>query len=84
MFFVWKGLGFWVFIITGICLVVSNSFLDSYQHHRSIAFLVAAIINWYFGKAVNKDTKKTYIDEKTKEKLEIDNSHTFFFIRPLS
>jgi heme A synthase len=80
MLFIWKGKGLWVFVIIGICLVITGSFFASLAHHRSIGLLLAALVNWFVGKNLNKNTKRDLIDEKTKEKITIDNSHTFFFI----
>ncbi len=47
---VWSGFGFLMSIICVLCILSGNSVISGIPYHLSIAFILAAVINWFAGK----------------------------------
>ncbi|WP_254412196.1 hypothetical protein [Dyadobacter diqingensis] len=77
---VWSGFGFLTPIICVLCILLGNSVIPGIPYHLSIAFILAAVINWFAGKKVNGGRSRVLKDEQTGEVFELKHRSTFFWL----
>ena len=87
---VWKGYGILVPIATilvclGMQLGLDNLFYKGYYNTEKwpipLALSISAVIIWFVGRRLNKDTERTLVDPKTGEEVKLVTNHTFFWIK---
>ncbi|WP_411680960.1 hypothetical protein [Clostridium thailandense] len=87
---IWNGLGILAPIIAFASLVLTEYSVEIlfnnqnyYQEHgwpKFLAFLIAGILCFFIGRALNKNNSKIYIDKETGKEILIKKRHSFFFI----
>lgn len=79
---VWTGWGILSIIILAISIGVGMGDSEIMDPTRLLmAVIIGAGINWFLGKKFNNDEDiKVVRDEKTGERLKLQNKHTIFFM----
>ena len=79
---VWTGWGILSILIFAISIVVGMGDSEIMDPTRFLmAVIIGAGINWFLGKKFNNDENVRIVrDEKTGERLKLENKHTIFFM----
>ena len=87
---IWSGLGFLVVIFAFGCSLVMNLLISPlfghgyYQTHAwplAFALVVAGVLTWFVGNALNRRRGKIYIDKETGREVQLRTNHSLFFIK---
>jgi hypothetical protein len=87
---IWSGLGFLVLVIVLVSSFALNLAFDAlagngyYGQHEwpfALSLLVAAVVCWFLGSALNGRGSRTVVDKLTGQEFDLNRSnHSLFFI----
>ncbi|WP_144027222.1 hypothetical protein [Paenibacillus sp. FSL R7-0273] len=84
---IWKGLGILNFVVIVVLLLIVDSTLSllgfesvDFRLSRAFVFIVAGVIIWYMGKALDAKSGRVLIDAETGERYRMGTLHSLFFI----
>lgn len=78
---IWSGKGILSVLVLLVALVIAVMVFpdDQVMLSFAVAFFVAAVFSWHFGKKWNGQSK-TVIDKETGQEIELKQSHSLFWI----
>ncbi|MCX7748956.1 MAG: hypothetical protein N2645_19020 [Clostridia bacterium] len=85
---IWKGAGILNLVIIGVAILLSKTVdnaiygSDSKGHFwiTIIFYILAGILIWFLGKALNKNRNNTVVNPETGHEYRIGTRHSLFFI----
>ncbi|QAA34638.1 hypothetical protein [Clostridium manihotivorum] len=83
---IWKGYGILTFVFlilsfTVVELVAGKEFYGAHSWVSLFAYLLAGLLCFFVGRALNRGNGKVYIDKETGQEIIARRTHSFFFIK---